>query len=127
MSIFEKSNPAIIKRVATVLSFFKDLIPILIFIIIAGLIYNGCKSLHVYNDTNQPADCNDYYTVMDYSIKMRAGEGLVGKAQDRCIEARKAKDKKENEDRCQKKIYGDNPIDRDDYKKHNLYLECLKD
>lgn len=96
---------------------------ILFFILIISLLLTSCKSFKRVDLEGQPDECKDFYLVMEYYSVQGGDSAFVGTVYEKCVQARKDKDKAEiralkmwGNDMCGE-IYGD------DIKK---FKECVK-
>lgn len=96
--------------------------------ITAGLILTGCNTFDVITIENQPDECNDFYTVMNYYSALGKGDAaFVGTVYAECKTARVDERKKLREKHCKDIIFGkDALLDKTQYQKYTHYLECAK-
>lgn len=89
----------------------------------------SCKSFDVedYVREGQPDECNDSYIFMGfYSTVEKSDAAMIGVVYTECKTAREQKRKMLREEHCRKMIFGDKPLDKDQYKLYAQYLECSK-
>ena len=111
------------------------------FVILFLVLSVSCNSFERVEVEGQPDECNDMYTFMAYSIKLKEFlksddnvkpmTTLIATWSVKCDQARKhIKEEKENKARraeCIKLIYGPELLSKkDNYKKYSDFLECLK-
>jgi len=87
-----------------------------LFIVGVVVVLIGCKSFEPVEIEGQPAECNDFYTVMQYYSVQGNDSAFVGTVYEKCIQARKANTKIKIQDLC-KKLYSD------DFEK---FSNCIK-
>ncbi len=103
----------------------------LMFIIIlsAGtFILFGCKSFDPVQIKDQPAECNDMYSAMRLVVLMGSKESnLVALSMPECQKVRQKIRKDAQNDKCQKRVFGESAVNREDYKKYAEFSDCLKE
>lgn len=91
------------------------------------LAFVGCKSFKPVVIQGQPDECNDFYSVLGYYTTADKGDSaFIGTVYNECKNARSESRKAVREKHCKDLIYGQGNFDKDDYKKYNQYLECVK-
>lgn len=89
----------------------------------------SCKTFSPedYVQDGQPAECNDCYVIMGfYSTVEKSDSAFIGTVYNECKIAREQKRKIVREAHCKKMIFGDGPLDKEQYKLYAQYLECVK-
>lgn len=94
---------------------------ILLFIIIFSA--SGCKSFKRVNIEGQPDECKDFYLVMEYYSVQGGDSAFVGTVYEKCVQARKDKDKAEIKDL---KKWGNDMCDKLYKEDINEYKKCVK-
>ncbi len=71
------------------------IVHVLIICTIIGVFSTGCKSFKPVIIPNQPDECNDFYSVLQYYSVNGHDSAFVGTVYEKCSQARKDKDKAE--------------------------------
>jgi hypothetical protein len=107
---------------------------ILFYLVVGGIICvavlfgsTKCTFFSPVRIEGQPEECNDWYTSMKYDIKNKSGGTMSALTYPDCQRARALKRKIQVQEHCRKQVFGQEIIDKENYKKYNLYLECIKD
>lgn len=101
----------------------RKFIHVIFICIIFAVFYTGCKSFKRVDIANQPDECKDFYLVMEYYSVQGGDSAFVGTVYEKCVQARKDKDKQEIKDL---KSWGNEMCDK--LYKNNVseYKRCLK-
>lgn len=92
-------------------------------ILLFFILFIGCTSVKIFDVEGQPQDCNDWYTVMDWTIKRKSDSTTLMTMQwEKCMEARESL-KNRN---CEIWIFQGGPIDKEDKVRYAYYTACLK-
>lgn len=96
---------------------------ILFFMLIISLLLSSCKSFKRVNLEGQPDECKDFYLVMEYYSVQGGDSAFVGTVYEKCVQARKDKDKQEIKDL---KSWGNEMCDKLYKDNVSEYKRCLK-